>query len=580
VPIAKPPANDWTSKYEPPKKKRAFHEKRGFDARRSKFTARVEAAMPEPAPAENPEETALSSPDEDISAPTISFGETEPKPRPGDWDPEWFLWKLEEQDEILVRRGFPAMSKWWKAELRRYFLTRKTGQAFVIRVGRRGGKSSTICRVAVCWALHGDYKIPPGDIGVAAFVSVRREESAQRLRTIEAILNALGKIPKRDYTRVADCVELCGEHEPRVCWKTFAASIAGVSGFTGIFIVGDEMAKWVDSEKGTNPAGEVVSSIMPTIATQMASPVFWVSSSFGDDDYHARLFDEGETDSQMVVDAPTWIAHPELTEERTHLLEKDPVKWEREYAARPPAKGKAGWFGDAVARSLTDEPRELPPGIRAVIALRADFANGVFAWAVVESHRENNARRTCVLETGCKRPESSPSEMINWFRSAVCARYQDLTDAPNARVYMDQEGFSHVDLARRRGVLIHVVPWIGGTNDSSRLARFKAARLAMQDGAVAIPNELALIDELGKVRGLKNYMGEKIEVSDESPRVLPLVLALSLALEGAAVQPALPVTPEDEMTTLRKKHIANIQKQRREDWSRNAGGVIRKAVSG
>ncbi len=35
-------------------------------------------------------------------------------------------------------------------------------------------------------------QIPPGDIGVVAFVSTTRDEAGQRLRTIKAMLDVLG----------------------------------------------------------------------------------------------------------------------------------------------------------------------------------------------------------------------------------------------------------------------------------------------------------------------------------------------------------------------------------------------------
>ena len=83
------------------------------------------------------------------------------------------LTHLDALDRTLVEAGFPAMSAWWRDALATFYASGR--RQLVLRVGRRGGKSSTLSRVAVCEALYGEHPIPPGDVGVVAFVSVRRE---------------------------------------------------------------------------------------------------------------------------------------------------------------------------------------------------------------------------------------------------------------------------------------------------------------------------------------------------------------------------------------------------------------------
>lgn len=57
----------------------------------------------------------------------------------------------------------------------------------------------------------------------------------------------------------------------------------------------------------------------------------------GTDDYHALLFDAGDTDHQLVSFAETWLANPTISEEQTHALEPDERVWSREYAGQPGA---------------------------------------------------------------------------------------------------------------------------------------------------------------------------------------------------------------------------------------------------
>jgi hypothetical protein len=73
------------------------------------------------------------------------------------------------------------------------------------------------------------------------------------------------------------------------------------------------------------------------MATQPFAFEVCSSSPWGTDDYHAELFDQGDTDHQLTSFAPTWIANPTITEERTHELEPDEKIWSREYAAIPGA---------------------------------------------------------------------------------------------------------------------------------------------------------------------------------------------------------------------------------------------------
>lgn len=97
-------------------------------------------------------------------------------------DASAFLARYDALDAALVARGFPATSPWWRKQIERF--VRSGRRRWVIRAGRRAGKSSTLCRLAVAWALWGTWQVPPGDTAVIPFVSVDRSEAAARLKTI------------------------------------------------------------------------------------------------------------------------------------------------------------------------------------------------------------------------------------------------------------------------------------------------------------------------------------------------------------------------------------------------------------
>jgi hypothetical protein len=229
-------------------------------------------------------------------------------------------------EAALKAKGFPPLSRWWRRSLASFYRSKK--RQLVVRVGRRGGKSSTLCRIAVLEALFGDHVIPPGDVGVVAIISVSRDEANQRLRTIKSILDALGV----KWKPVEGGIELEGRP---IVFKTFAASISGVSGFTCICAICDEVAKWRDSDTGANPATEVLASLRPTMADQPNARIFLSSSAMGRLDAHAVAFDLGATPFQEVASAKTWEARPELTEADCRALEPDFDIFNREYGNNP-----------------------------------------------------------------------------------------------------------------------------------------------------------------------------------------------------------------------------------------------------
>ena len=253
---------------------------------------------------------------------------------------------LDALEGALVSAGFPAMSKWWRSTLAEFYGTRR--RQLVLRVGRRGGKSSTLCRVAVLEALYGDHKIPPGDVGVVGVVSVSKDEATQRLRTIKAILDVL-RVP---YTPTAESIALVGKP---IVFKVFACTSAGVVGGTWICAIADEVARWRDADSGANPATEVLASLRPTMATQKSARLFLSSSPLGNLDAHAVAFDVGTSAFQQVAFAETWVANPAITESETHGLEPDPRLHAREYGAVPQAGERSVFAPEDVARAF--EPR-------------------------------------------------------------------------------------------------------------------------------------------------------------------------------------------------------------------------------
>lgn len=282
--------------------------------------------------------------------------------------------RLRALSKLLADKGFPPTSPWWDEQVERFY--RSGRRQLVLRVGRRGGKSTTLCRLAVAEALWGEHRVPPGDAGIVGIVSVSRDEAGARLRTIRAILDALGA----EYRERGETIELVGRP---VVFKVFSASVAGVVGGTWICALLDEVARWRDADTGANPAREVLASIRPTMATQRNARLFLSSSPLGTEDAHAQAFALGDNDFQLAAYAPSWIANPSLSEQETRALEPDARVWSREYLAEPQA-GAVGAFDLLSVNRAIRDPGELIAVGRSVIVTDSSAGQGdSWCWARV-----------------------------------------------------------------------------------------------------------------------------------------------------------------------------------------------------
>lgn len=257
------------------------------------------------------------------------------------------LMRIEEQ---LRGRGFHKMSDWWKRTLRRMFESGR--RRLVVRVGRRGGKSSTLCRVAVALALYGNHVIPTGDVGEVVIISVKKKDARNRLTTIKDILKAIGV----RFRPIEDGVQL---RDMPIAFRVYTASFRTSVGMTCICLIGDEVARWMDDETGSNPAREILKSVRPSMLTMPNSLEFLSSSPFSTMDAHYDHYEQGETAEQCVAWAESWVANPSVTEEDCRKLEPDQETFDREYRAIPMKSGMSTFF-DPVALEQAVRAYALP----------------------------------------------------------------------------------------------------------------------------------------------------------------------------------------------------------------------------
>ncbi len=241
---------------------------------------------------------------------------------------EEFLRRLFALTDLCAQRSMPSMPSWWREKIAAYYRSGK--RRMTVRKGRRVYASTCVApQLAVAEMLWGEHPHIPGTPPLAyAFLSVRRDEAANRLRGVRALLDLLGE----PYDERGETIEL--RNRPAI-FTVITASYKASIGETVAFAWCDEVAFWNDG--GSNPAEQVFGLLMPALATIPDARVFIVSSVFGTDDFHARQFDRGDTEDQFVAFGRTWDINPDLTEAETHKLEPDHRLWAMAYAAEPSA---------------------------------------------------------------------------------------------------------------------------------------------------------------------------------------------------------------------------------------------------
>lgn len=481
---------------------------------------------------------------------------------------EEILARYDDVDRKLVERGFPPTSPWWRDTIAKWY--RSGRRQAVLRVGRRGGKSSSLSRLGVVEAVYGHHDVPPGDIGVVAIISTRLDEAAQRLATIAAILDALA-IPYRPWGNGVLGLKLEGL---RVGFRVYAASVAGVSGFTGVFVLCDEVAKWKDKDTGVNPASEVLKSVRPTMATQPEARIVLSSSPFGMMDAHYDAFEEGETELQITAAAATWEANPSVTEAETHILEPDDAAWLREYKAVPQAEIESSLLTEAQllsatrsARTVTDEdllrhpdltPADLPFEEGRRYHAEMDPATRRHVWTlVVATQGYDRVRRIVKAREWRPKPGAplKPSEVLRDIAD-VLRPYGVRT------VHTDQASADALaELGRLAGLVLLDSAW---TQPEIREASEHVVKL-LGEGLLELPPDKFVRSDLLGIRKIITRNGMRYEFAEMHGRhsdYAPVILRAVDDSRWRGRAPETPQTTEEKAQTAKRSYLLEREREK------------------
>lgn len=269
-----------------------------------------------------------------------------------------------EMNEILEAQGWVKISPWWWNFFETLFAIGWI-RNWVIRGGRRGGKSSSLMRFVVWSILYGDHVVPIGDVGYFAILSADKDQAQERLDTCHKILNALHVA----HRKTANEITLSDKN---VGIKAFAATTTAVVSFTAIGFLCDEMSRWKDRDSDHNPALEVLRALRPTTATMPNAKCFYVSAPFSTLDEHHKMVELGDTDLQRVFIGTTPEMNPTLSEATILQLEPDEATRMREYYVVPMSSDESKFFASEFIDEATSFAAQL--GTLERTAAGADFA--------------------------------------------------------------------------------------------------------------------------------------------------------------------------------------------------------------
>uniref|UniRef100_A0A6H1ZUC3 Putative terminase n=1 Tax=viral metagenome TaxID=1070528 RepID=A0A6H1ZUC3_9ZZZZ len=408
---------------------------------------------------------------------------------------------LMDQEEALIEAGFPPMSPFWVGALERFYGAAREGSVYraVARVGRRGGKSSTMVRVAAAEGLYRDWPLTPGDPGVFAFFSTTSGEAESRLDMLSVVLESLGLRDGADYRVSADrkskYIRLVDRN---IWWRALPANFRTAVGFTLIGAVYDELARWRDERNGRNPAKHILQTVNKAMSTMVnhGAHEFYISSPWSELDAHYEAFERGDNSKQVVFYAPTWEANPTLDIPTCERLAEDDAEegelsdFDREYRAIPMKASEETFFdGNALSDATTiyPIPAEAPIGSR--ITVGADFGFRSDHSALAVTARSGDTYK--LVDFSMLRP--SPGAPLK--PSAVVESFAHTAKHYGAKAVM-------ADGHYREAIVEHLANFKLGLHDApadpaQAFVRFKTL---LNQGRVVLPQHAGLLRDLKETR--------------------------------------------------------------------------------
>lgn len=161
------------------------------------------------------------------------------------------------QEERLAARGSPRMGEWWLWTIENFFASLK--RWLLVMAGRGMGKSTVLTRLASVMASFERRRIPPGQLWIWPYVSVRPGDAKRRLFEIAAIYqHAYHLACKVTSPEGTPTMALSDARGQSIAFVSFASTLGNVSGPNAIGATVDE------EEKIERNTSEIIGSLVMT----------------------------------------------------------------------------------------------------------------------------------------------------------------------------------------------------------------------------------------------------------------------------------------------------------------------------
>jgi hypothetical protein len=132
-------------------------------------------------------------------------------------------------------------------------------------VGRRGGKSRIMALIAVYLACFRDYRaiLAPGEKGTVMLLAADRRQARVLMRYVTGMLDGVPMLAQLIVARTAESVTL----STGIVIEIHTSNFRAVRGYTCVAALLDEVAFWPTGDESANPDHEVLTALLPAMAT-------------------------------------------------------------------------------------------------------------------------------------------------------------------------------------------------------------------------------------------------------------------------------------------------------------------------
>jgi len=255
-------------------------------------------------------------------------------------------------------------------------------------VGRRGGKDSKLAAsIAVYEAIFRTHRLTTGERGYVLILAATQSQAKicfnyvlGKLQSSPLLSGMILGEPRNDEIDLVNGITIA----------VMPANFRTVRGRSAVCVICSEIAFWLDSETGSNPAKEILRALRPSMATFPNAKLVMVSSPYAKqgvlwDAYQKRhSIDWGKKRLVWKLDSLTMnpaLDHEMLREEE----ESDPENYAREYLAEFWESASNFLSADAIESCIARGRFELlpTPEVRHVFALDAAFRGDNFGFSGV-----------------------------------------------------------------------------------------------------------------------------------------------------------------------------------------------------